>query len=60
VSVWWPAIIIGIVCAALTVLGMKLGSSLGRSDILGGKASIVGACVLIGIGVKILYEHGVF
>jgi len=60
VSVWWPACIIGIVCAALTALGMKLGSSLGRSDILGGKASIVGACVLISIGVKILYEHGVF
>jgi putative Mn2+ efflux pump MntP len=39
---------------------MKLGSALGRSDILGGKASIVGACVLIGIGLKILYEHGVF
>ena len=60
VSVWGPAIIIGLVCAVLTALGIKLGSSLGRSDILGGKASIVGAFVLIGIGVKILYEHGVF
>lgn len=60
VSVWLPAIIIGLVCAALTAVGIKLGTSLGRSDILGGKASVVGALVLIGIGVKILYEHGVF
>ena len=60
VSVWKPAVIIGLVCAGLTVLGVKLGSVLGRSELLGSKAAILGAVVLIGIGVKILYEHGVF
>ncbi|MBQ9105155.1 MAG: manganese efflux pump, partial [Mailhella sp.] len=59
-SVWKPAVIIGLVCAGLTVLGVKLGSVLGRSELLGSKAAILGAVVLIGIGVKILYEHGVF
>ena len=53
-----PSLVIGLVCAALTALGIKLGSALGRSDLLGGKAEVLGALVLIGIGVKILHEHG--
>ncbi len=60
ISVWMPSVVIGLVCAALTSLGVKLGSALGRSELLGGKAAVLGALVLIGIGVKILHEHGVF
>lgn len=60
ISVWMPSVIIGIVCAALTALGISLGARLGRSDLLGGKAAAIGALVLIGIGLKILHEHGVF
>ena len=60
ISVWEPAIVIGLVCAVLTALGLRLGSALGRSELLGGKASVVGALVLIGIGVNILHEHAVF
>ena len=60
VSVWGPAVVIGLVCAGLTALGVWLGALLGRSDLLGGKASCFGALVLIGLGVKILHEHGVF
>lgn len=60
VSVWGPAVVIGLVCAVLTALGVWLGVRLGRSDLLGGKAACLGALVLIGIGVKILHEHGVF
>ncbi len=59
VSVWGPAVIIGLVCAAVTAAGVKLGRIIGGSDILGNKVSVLGALVLIGIGVKILYEHGV-
>lgn len=59
VSVWFPAVVIGLVCALLTMVGIVLGRRLGRSDLLGRKASVAGACVLLGIGVKILYEHGV-
>lgn len=58
-SVWQPAIIIGVVCALLTALGVKLGHILGSSSVLGSKASLIGGLILIGIGVKILYEHGV-
>lgn len=60
IDVWGPAVIIGLVCVALTALGVWLGSRLGRSDLLGGKAAVLGALVLIGIGVNILREHGVF
>ncbi|WP_077071707.1 manganese efflux pump MntP family protein [Mailhella massiliensis] len=58
-SVWWPAAVIGVVCAVLTAVGVKLGRILGSSSLMGNKASILGGLVLIGIGVKILHEHGV-
>ena len=60
VSVWWPAAVIGLVCAAITAAGVKLGRLLGSSSLLGNKASVIGALVLIGIGLKILHEHGVW
>lgn len=59
-SVWMPAVVIGLVCAAFTLAGVKLGRAVGSSSILGEKASIAGALVLFGIGLKILHEHGVF
>ena len=60
VSVWMPAVLIGVVCAVITLAGIALGRILGRSTMLGGKASVLGALVLFGIGIKILHEHGVF
>ena len=60
ISVWMPSAVIGLVCAALTALGIRLGTALGHSELLGGKAALLGAFVLIGIGVNILHEHGVF
>jgi putative Mn2+ efflux pump MntP len=59
-SVWIPAVVIGLVCSALTAVGVKLGRILGGSSILGEKASVIGALILFGIGIKILFEHGVF
>ncbi len=59
VSVWGPAVIIGVVCAVVTAAGVRLGRMLGGSELLGNKVSVLGALVLIGIGVKILHEHGV-
>ncbi len=58
-SIWYPAAVIGVVCAGITAAGMKLGRVLGR-DVFGEKASILGGLVLLVIGVKILMEHGVF
>ena len=59
VPVWGPALLIGLVCAAVTASGVKLGHILGSSNFLGSKISVLGGLVLIGIGVKILFEHGV-
>lgn len=55
VSVWYPALIIGVITAALSALGMAVGSWLGAR--FGKKMEIAGGLVLIGIGVKILLEH---
>ncbi len=50
-----PAVIIGIVCFAMTAVGMIFGKGLAR--IFGKKVEILGGLVLIAIGVKILIEH---
>jgi len=55
VSIWTPALVIGLVAGVLTVVGMLLGRKAG--DQWGPRVEIVGGLVLIGIGVKILAEH---
>jgi putative Mn2+ efflux pump MntP len=55
VSVWVPALVIGVVCAAFTVVGMLLGWRLGRGWRRG--VGVVGGVVLVAIGLKILLEH---
>jgi putative Mn2+ efflux pump MntP len=55
VSIWYPALVIGIVAGVLTVVGMELGKRFGA--LLGRRMEIVGGIILIGIGVKILIEH---
>lgn len=59
VSVWLPSLVIGLVATALTALGLRLGCLLGAASRLGSRAEIVGGLVLVAIGIKILYEHGV-
>jgi putative Mn2+ efflux pump MntP len=59
IGVWLPALIIGLVASALTALGLRLGCLLGAASRLGARAEIVGGLVLVGIGLKILHEHGV-
>ncbi|MDH5298904.1 MAG: manganese efflux pump MntP family protein, partial [Desulfobulbaceae bacterium] len=60
ISVWLPALIIGIVASMLTVAGLYLGCFAGSASRLGVKAEIAGGLVLIGIGINILHEHGIF
>jgi putative Mn2+ efflux pump MntP len=55
VSIWTPALVIGLVAGVLTVIGMLLGRRAG--DQWGPRVEIAGGLVLIGIGVKILVEH---
>ncbi|MCF8069670.1 MAG: manganese efflux pump MntP family protein [Desulfobacterales bacterium] len=60
ISIWMPAVIIGIVAGLFTIAGMQLGKKIGTSSKLGCYADFAGGIILIGIGVKILHEHGVF
>ena len=54
-SIWWPALVIGVVAGVMTIIGMELGKRFGA--LLGRRMEIVGGLILIGIGVKILVEH---
>ncbi len=55
VTIWTPALIIGLTAGALTLCGMLLGQRLGRA--WGTKVETFGGLVLIAIGLKILLEH---
>jgi putative Mn2+ efflux pump MntP len=55
VSIWTPAVIIGVVAALFTLLGIYLGARLGR--IVGRSAELIGGLVLIGIGLRVLISH---
>jgi len=55
VSIWMPALVIGLVAGVLTIAGMLLGGRIG--DRWGSRVEIFGGLVLIAIGAKILIEH---
>lgn len=55
VSIWMPALVIGLVAGVLTIVGMLLGGRIG--DRWGSRVEILGGLVLIAIGAKILIEH---
>jgi putative Mn2+ efflux pump MntP len=50
-----PATAIGLVCAAISAVGMFLGKRVGV--LLGKRAEFVGGLILIGIGTNILFNH---
>lgn len=60
VSIWWPALVIGITALLFTAAGMHVGGRLGSSSHAGRYAESLGGVVLIVIGCVILHEHGVF
>lgn len=55
VNIWYPAVVIGVVTAALTVCGMVFGARLGRR--FGLRVRVLGGVILIAIGLKILLEQ---
>ncbi len=55
VPVVTPALIIGIVCALCSAIGLTIGAKIGSA--VGVWAERFGGIVLIGIGLKILLEH---
>ncbi len=60
ISIWFPALIIGIVAFLFTAIGLGLGKKVGASSHVGSYAEVVGGIVLLCIGINILREHGVF
>ncbi len=55
VDIWFPSIIIGLVAAGMTAIAMVYGCRLGT--MFGRRMEILGAIILIGIGIKILVEY---
>ncbi len=55
VSIWYPSAVIGIITAALSVVGIQAGKYLGRK--LGSRMELVGGVILILIGCRILASH---
>ncbi|MDR1396171.1 MAG: manganese efflux pump MntP family protein [Desulfarculales bacterium] len=63
VAIWTAAAVIGIVCFTMTMLALRLGKLICRLPSFsqpGNKAGALGGVVLLAIGFRILYEHGVF
>ena len=54
-KIWLAAAIIGIVAAAMTIVGMFLGRRLGK--LFSRKMELIGGLILIAIGIKIVIEH---
>lgn len=57
INAWHPSLVIGLVAALFTAVGLHLGRWAGAASRLGARAEIVGGCVLVAIGTKILWEH---
>ena len=55
VEIWYPSFLIGIITAALSLIGIQLGQKLGRT--FGKNMELVGGIVLIFIGLRILFTH---
>lgn len=60
VDVWPAAATIGVVCAGLSAAGMLLGGTLRKASAVASRAELLGGLILLGIGLKILHDHGVF
>jgi putative Mn2+ efflux pump MntP len=60
ISIWWPALVIGVTAASFTAVGMQVGRLVGSSSRLDRYAEVLGGLILFGIGFVILREHGVF
>ncbi|MGQ9576452.1 MAG: manganese efflux pump MntP [Thermoguttaceae bacterium] len=55
VSVWLPGVVIGLVAGTLSAVGILFGARLGGQ---GGRwARLAGGCILIAIGLRILFDH---
>ena len=55
VDVFLPALVIGVVAAALSLVGLSIGSRLGKA--FGKRMEVVGGLILIAIGIRVVLAH---
>jgi putative Mn2+ efflux pump MntP len=55
VAILGPAIMVGLVASVLSILGMAIGEKIGA--LWGKRVEVLGGCVLIAIGFRILWQH---
>lgn len=55
VNIWYPAVMIGVITAGLSLLAIRVGTRLGV--MFGKRMEIFGGMVLIFIGCRILFSH---
>lgn len=55
VNALFPALVIGVVAAAMSLLGIFIGGRLGA--LFGGRMSVAGGAILIAIGVRVVLTH---
>jgi len=55
VEIWFPAVVIGVITAAMSVAGLNLGARLGAR--FGHRMEILGGAILIFVGARIVVEH---
>jgi putative Mn2+ efflux pump MntP len=55
ISVWYPAVIIGVVTSVLSLAALWIGHQFGSR--LGKPVEVIGGVVLIGIGLRIVLSH---
>jgi putative Mn2+ efflux pump MntP len=58
VSIWTPALVIGLVAGGFTTAGMHLGKAISSVSRVSRWAELTGGVVLLAIGVNVLREHG--
>ena len=59
-TVWGPSLVIGVVCAAITAVGVYLGKALANLCTVNGWAELLGGLTLLAIALNTLREHNVF
>lgn len=60
IEIWMPSLVIGVTALVLTAAGLYVGRLAGTATRLGARVEVGGGLVLVGIGIRILHEHGVF
>ena len=60
VSIWLPAVVIGLVAGGFTILGLIIGKSVVRVSGVSRFAEMAGGLLLLAIGFHVLADHGVF